>query len=118
MSKVAGKRVFLSGPMTGVSHNNAHRFVDAHLALLDAGAAHVYDPAVMWLATDEAEAAAHTHEDWMRTCIHELTDDDPWSRYDILVRLPGWEESAGAAYETSVALACGMECADLGEVLS
>ncbi len=116
MVDVAGKRVFISGPMTSVGHLNVPAFVDAHLALLDAGAAAVYDPAAAWLMETRLEEGARLdgHEDCMLACVHELTDG--LSRYDLLVRLPGWEDSPGARLESLVADQCGIPTADLVEV--
>ena len=113
--KVNGKRVFLSGPMSGISHYNAQAFLDAHVMLKEAGALSVYDPAIEWLESDED----HDHAYWMRKCLRELTADWPFNLcrgYDILVQLPGWEDSVGASTEYEVAKACGIAVCELSEV--
>ena len=112
---VAGKRIFLSGPMTSIKRYNVPAFVDAHLALLDAGAAHVYDPGVAYLMIDPAEHEVMAHEDYMRLCIHELTDPD--EPYDLVVQLPGIDTSRGASFEAAAAQWCGIPTAELDDVL-
>lgn len=110
MSKVKGKKVFLSGPMSGLPHYNVAAFAEAHAVMVEHGAFNVYDPAIAYLQSCET----HTHEYWMRECIRELTSDYPY--YDVLVSLPGWQDSEGAKTERMVAMACGIKCVDLSEI--
>lgn len=127
---VSGKRVFLSGPMSGHPNLNVGAFVEAHAMLKEAGAAEVYDPAVEYL-TQTGTADEHDHAWYMTQCIGELVRHaqarvtagigfDPINRkpYDLLVSLPGWWDSEGACTERSVAEACGIECVDLAEVVA
>lgn len=111
---VRGLRVFISGPMTGRPHYNAGAFLDAHVMLKELGAEHVYDPALRWLDEDASESAAKGHEDYMRQCLHELTNDI--LPYDLMVQLPGWEDSEGAIWESWAAEWCGIPKASLREV--
>ena len=115
---VAGRRVFLSGPMTGVRNCNVGAFVDAHAMLKEAGAAVVYDPAIEYLAQEEP-AGGLPHDHYMRRCLRELVSESRVGvrAYDLLVSLPGWRESEGATTERMVAGACGIECRDLSEVV-
>lgn len=112
MSSVTRKCVFLSGPMSGLPHYNVAAFADAHAVMVEQGACAVYNPAMAYLSSGETY---HTHEYWMRKCIGELLGDCP--HYDILVSLPGWEESDGAKTERMVAMACGIKCVDLSEIV-
>ena len=117
MTSVKGKRVFLSGPMTGIEHYNVEAFARAHAIVKEAGADEVYDPAMEWLVAEGRKGEGMTHEDWMRRCIHELTRNDLGFRhYHKLVQLPGWEDSGGALMEAAVADACGIQCVELSEV--
>ena len=127
MIDVSGKRIFLSGPMEGIEHNNVAAFAEAHDYLKGAGADYVFNPAIGYLCQSQRHARLRTHEDYMTDCIHELTDrrkrTQGWEdlipcKYDMLVSLPGWEESRGASTERAVAVACGIECRDLAEVLA
>lgn len=127
MIDVRGKRVFISGPMTGKWHCNVAEFATAHARLKEAGAAYVFNPAIGYLCQRQEVAALKTHGDYMCDCIHELTDrrkrTQGWEyvipmAYDLLVSLPGWEDSDGAATERAVAEACGIEVADLSEVIA
>ena len=124
MIDLNGKRVFLSGPMTGHEHYNCEAFARAHARLKEAGAYEIYDPALSWLqgVTEGDEA---THEQWVRKCLHILTKpkhrgwDAPCEPYfDFLVQLDGWETSNGAIDEYEVARACGIVTIELEEVFA
>lgn len=110
-----GKRVFLSGPMTGREHFNVAAFATAHAIVKEHGARFVYNPAIQWLQERKEEAEGKTHEDYMLDCVNELTRRDFRNKpyYDILVSLPDWYHSEGAAHERDVAEHCGIECIDL-----
>lgn len=127
MIDVKGKRVFLSGPITGMPHHNVGAFAEAHDDLKVAGAEYVFNPALGYLCQRQGLATLKTHDDYMTDCIHELTDrrkrTQGWEdviprKYDMLVSLPGWEDSNGATKERVVAEACGIECHDLDEVIA
>ena len=119
MTSVSGKDVFLSGPMTGKEHYNVGAFADAHALLKDLGARSVYNPGIEYLLEPASESEQCTHEHYMRRCIHELTSgvsmEGP-ARYDLVVLLPGWEESVGATEERAVARWCGIPVVELGDV--
>lgn len=122
MIDVRGKRVFLSGPMTGRYHNNVAAFAVAHARLKEAGAEWVFDPAVAYLRETAEESERHDHDEYMRFCINELTRPTygykDGNEYKLLVSLPGWDGSEGATIERAVAEACGIEVCDLEEVFS
>lgn len=108
---IRGRHVFLSGPMSGISHYNVAAFADAHATVIEHGATHVYNPANEYLVRGRNDMG---HEYWMRKCLQALIGDVP--HYDVLVSLPGWEDSEGARTEREVAQACGIKCVDLSEI--
>lgn len=116
---VKDKNVFISGPMTGRNHYNASAFFDAHVMLKEAGAAHIHNPAIGWLN----ESQERSHELWMSQSLRSLLspildfcDRDGLPMYDVLVSLPGWQDSTGATLEREVAIACGIEVCELEDV--
>lgn len=117
MTSVKGRRVFLSGPMTGIANYNVEAFATAHAIVKECGAVSVYNPAIEYLRNNFENM---THEQCMRECLRTLTkpslihDDEPF--YDLMVQLPEWENSEGALTEFAVAQACGIECVELWEV--
>lgn len=111
MGKLSGKRVYLSGPMTGRPDLGRRAFNEAHRLCLRAGATHVFNPASKW-------AAGRGHGWYMRHDLHELmrsTRPDGKPYYDVLVSLPGWDMSDGAYLERLVAEECEIECMGLRE---
>ena len=111
MTDVRGKRVFLSGPVTGLLRDEAVSAFDEAWRLCDSrGAAGVYDP-----MSDVPPCS--THETAMHVCLCELlTTLLTGLYYDLLVSLPGWEASEGATLERQVAEAVGIPCVELGEL--
>ena len=113
---ITNKKIYLSGPMTGIEDYNRAAFDGAELDLLGAGADSVYAP-----AEHIDEYAQLSHELCMALSLRELIAERPWGKiepyYDMLVSLPGWQDSAGARLEREVATAIGMEVHDIGEVL-
>lgn len=122
MIDIKGKRVFLSGPMTGRYCLNVAAFATAHARLKEAGAHWVFDPAVAYLRETDDESGRRGHAEYMRRCLNELTrptyGQKEGTEYDMLVSLPGWEGSDGARTERAVAEACGIECHELSEVVA
>lgn len=106
-----GKRVFISGPMTGMEGWNRAAFAGVRGALAGAGAADVMDPAGISAGDDR-----HGHAHWMLWTLRELTSysrperpgGDRRPYWDALVLLDGWEGSAGARTERAAAEACGI----------
>lgn len=126
MIDVRGKRIYLSGPMTGKPDYNVAAFAVAHARLNEVGADYIYDPAIRYLALEARKAEVMTHEDYLCDCIHELTQrkkrSQGWEtvipmRYDMVVMLEGWEDSEGAMHEAAVADACGIPVHEIAEVL-
>ncbi len=127
MIDVNGKRIYISVPMSDRRLHNVAEFAEAHARLKCAGAAHVFNPTIGYLCQRNEVAALKDHDDYMTDCVHELTErkkrTQGWEdviprKYDLLVSLPGWEDSDGATTERVVAEACGIECADLEEVFA
>ena len=119
MTHVKGRRVYLSGPMTGIKDWNRAAFDEAEKRLV----CEPFD--VMWIynpADHIDDMRSLSHEGAMYLSIHSLMSIDvvdskfvPY--YDVLVSLPGWEKSAGARLEREVAEACGIEVCNLDEVV-
>lgn len=117
MIDVNGKSIFLSGPMTGIELYNAPAFVEAHARLKLMGCGEVLNPAMEWLWDDSGSADRLYY---MRKCVESLGRGPlayGHEHWDMLVSLPGWEDSEGARLEREVAEALGIECHDLAEVL-
>ena len=110
MTHVKGRRVYLSGPMTGIKGWNRAAFDDAEKRLRSLGAREPYNPANF---IESFESLSHAV--CMYHSLVELLYTAPW--YDLLVSLPGWERSAGARLEREVAVACGIEACELDEVV-
>lgn len=88
------KRVYLSGPMTGIPDNNFPAFHE-YAALLRAAGYEVVSPAEI--------QEAGTWELCLRADIRELCT------CDTIALMPGWERSNGANLELHVAHRLGME---------
>lgn len=109
---LTGKRVYLSGPMSGILDNNAPAFAEAKRRCLDAGAAMVFNPATAWGHTDRPASW------YMRHDLHRLTKSDgERPLFDAVVLLDGWQNSEGATLEYQVARACGIALVNLREVV-
>lgn len=111
-----GKRVFISGPMTGYEDWNRAAFADAECMLRKAKTIEVFNPA----ADAPAGEDCHSHEHWMLRTLRELTrmiyasgDNNNRSHWDCILMLPGWEASAGSCVEHDVAEACGIDIVEL-----
>ena len=87
------QRLYLSGPITGVD-DYFERFQRAFLALEEAGY-NVINPAPLYqVMPDDA-----THEEYMQICMDLL------AMADVIVQMPGWEESCGCNRELGWAIA-------------
>lgn len=114
---LAGKRVYLAGPMTGISQFNSPEFHAAHNYLLDeVKAAIVFNPAendVQAGFNPEGctgfESKAELAE--LGFSLREaLTDDLSWIAMEgeAVAVLPGYENSKGVAAELALAAALGL----------
>lgn len=106
-----GKRVYLSGPMTGIPDLNVPAFAEAAEACHEAGAVVVFNPTTAWGQLDRPLSW------YMRNDLHRLAQSDGDGPYfDAIVMLPGWYASDGATLEYQVARACGIAILNLREV--
>lgn len=95
-AKLAGKRVYVSGPMTGLPGLNYQAFHDAAFELRSVYGLHVENP---------AESPAPPCGSWlgyMRMAVAQV------ARVDYVVTLPGWENSRGAKVEVDLARGLGL----------
>ena len=108
---LTNKRVYLSGPMTGIIDHNGPAFADAERRCMDAGALMVFNPATAWGHNDRPTSW------YMRADLHRLTlSDGERPLFDAVVLLDGWHHSEGATLEYHVARACGIALVNLREV--
>lgn len=109
-------RLYISGPVTGIEHDNVTAFRRAQRLLTEAW----YEAFI----PHEIVEPDDNHKEAMLVCVHELTAPTikrgvvyGSPRYDGLALLPGWEQSEGARLEVAVAYACGIRCKTVGEWL-
>lgn len=110
-------KLYISGPVTGVEHDNWNEFVLAKAKLRAAG-----HKAEM---PHDFVAPGTPHDQAMLICISALTDQwesfqeerRPYRRFDGVALLPGWEQSEGARLEKAVAEACGITVKTIDEWL-
>lgn len=88
-------RVYISGGMTGLPNHNFPAF-DAEAALWAAAGYEVENPA------DKGIVDGWSWEEYLRYDLKKLLD------CDMVVTLPGWENSRGANLEVYVARSLGM----------
>ena len=119
MTHVKGRRVYLSGPMTGMEDWNRTTFDAAEKRLV----CEPFD--VMWIynpADHIAEMRKWSHDRCLMASIRALCSRRPGPQhsiaaYDVLVSLPRWERSEGATLERYVAQRVGIEVCNLDEVV-
>jgi hypothetical protein len=115
------RKIYLSGPMTGIPHFNYPAFHRAAAELRAAGNV-VFNPAehdtetfgkdISNPAGDAAQATAEHGFD-RRAALHT---DLSWicQNADAIALLPGWQNSSGARAEHALAVAIGIEVIVLG----
>lgn len=108
---IRGKRVYLSGPMSGLPNLNAAAFDKAQEELIALGAEFVFNPTRAWGHNDRPTSW------YMRNDLHRLTlTEGERPLFDVIVMLDGWHVSEGATLEYQVARACGIALVNLREV--
>ena len=90
------KKIYVSGPMTGLPENNFPAFHAATAMLRERGHT-VFNPA------EVGEIPGMTWEFYMRKDIKMLCEAD------AIYLLPGWEKSKGAHLELHIAHRIGMD---------
>lgn len=118
--------VYLSGPMTGIDEWNAPAFRKAERLCKAAGASYVYNPCCNGPVNYDPDAM--THAEAMALSARVLLDPGayqvaitkpghvPHSKFDVVVLLPGGEDSPGVAFELAIAGACGIPVIMLGGI--
>lgn len=108
MIDVKDKKIFLSGPMSGVPQSNIDKFCKLHMFLLEQGAQEIYNPALELLWTKDKGV----YKERLRESIHELTKKNYATQrayYDMIIILPESTQSIGSDLETKVADKCGIK---------
>ena len=101
IDKVKGKKVYLSGPITGIkNYKGLFLFAEELVKLCDA--LQIFNPASQIPDSLDYEQA-------MNRCVAALAE------YEAIVMLPGWHTSKGARLEHDIALACGMDVVNLAD---
>lgn len=111
---LAGRRVYISGPISGRSLAVARDEFAKAEGTIKAMGARTYNP-----ARALSMYSTRTHNEYMRHCLHVLTSGDIGRResdYDAVVLLPGWQESDGARMEAEVARAIGLDVMELSDI--
>lgn len=96
---IEGKKVYLSGPITG-KKNYKGLFLFAEELAKMCDVSRIYNP-----ASDIPNS--FSYEEAMKRCVAALAE------YEAIVMLPGWHTSKGARLEHDIALACGINIIDL-----
>jgi len=88
------KKLFLSGPITGLPNDNFGQFNDAATVLRNIGYI-VIIPHELFIHEDVSD---YTHEDYCNKCCSVIAG----TRGVTVVQLAGWQNSKGAAKEKAI----------------
>lgn len=119
------KRVYLAGPMRGIKDFNFPAFFEAE-EKLRARSYEVFNPARRdegRYGKDVLKSETGSEEEVTKTCGFNIREalgaDCAWitQNADLIVVLPGWENSRGCTAEVSLAHALGLEVLTLEAVL-
>ena len=93
--KIRNKKVYLSGPITGVkNYKGLFLFTSKFVKMCDTS--RIFNP-----ASQIPDSLGY--EEAMKRCVAALVE------YDTIVMLPDWNVSQGSKVEHEVARACGMD---------
>lgn len=98
------KRVYISGPMSGISEMNYPAFHAAEAKLMEMGY-DVENPA------NNPDPEPKTWEGFMRLSVRQVCE------CDCVVCLPGWEDSRGANVEVALAKTLSMGVYELDDFI-
>lgn len=117
MTDLAGKSVYLSGPMSALPDLNRDGFARAEQRVRELGARLVFNPCEWW--RQGGELPDWTHAQAIRADLNMLTMsvDGTKPAFDVIVALPGYRNSLGASLEVAVAEACGIELVRYSDLL-
>lgn len=102
-----GEHVYLAGPMTGLPELNSPAFIDAEYAIAEKYACQVVNPAYLPLLMGETRTHAH----YVSIGVALVATSD------VLVLLPGWENSVGSQAERAEAVRLGKRIYQYNEVI-
>ena len=105
INRLAGKKVYIAGKVTGQEEIAKKRFGDAEKAINNfSPTSSVMNPTILPLG--------FKHNDYLRICIEMLKS------CDVMIVLPNWQPSVGVQMELDVALAEDIDIYFLGDLLS
>lgn len=93
------KDVYLSGPISGLPMDNRDLFEHYRRAALEHGAQSAIVPHDLF---EEVDTTGYKWEDYMKVCIAALLGAE------VILLLPGWQDSRGAKLEAEVAQGIGI----------
>lgn len=99
--------VYVAGPVTGIADDNRPAFERTREQLL------AIDKLEVVTIPHDFVPSTYSHEDAMRVCLDYLVHEA-----DIVVLLPGWENSRGASLERDVAEQLGIPTMTVDQVES
>lgn len=99
---VAGRLVYLSGPMRGVPDFNRPAFAEAEELCRRLGSGFVFNPCEQW--REGGKLPDWPRREFMRRDFRFLTSGE----VGVVVALDGFLESVGSKHELEVAVDCGI----------
>lgn len=101
-------RIYISGPMTGIENHNREEFQKYEDLIRSKGFRNVINPHKIH---SEYQTKNFTWEQFLRSDIKVLMD------CDLVVLIPGWENSKGAQLENHVAYNTGIKIIHIDKFL-
>lgn len=104
-------KIYLAGPMTGISEFNFHEF-DRYAAILKSHGHDVSNPAQMDRELGFDSSVSEVSQEFLRGALRR--DLAAICDADAIAMLPGWENSGGARIEWMLAVRLGLKIIYLG----